>query len=293
MIPIERPPETAGFFIMVEYPRINPYPQLRDWRNNQYPLASGSNLRNELAHMLGYPKLTDPFQLAAAGQGENKTQNEAAMESKSHPALLPLRRSNESPPLMLELARDKLHAIILNVKHTSIQTADSVWGIDIAPNRTGDLPHTEYIFQKPRDQLGREAILEQLMKGSLVNAHLLSISGIAKAQLPVGGKVEYSYYLMITDLGELAPDIELDGLEQRMIQNGHYAGGFSTSDVYAGNIRIVKPPSFYRIHVLEYAHEVPENRVRSGHLLSRQIMLELSRDSTNYPRVLAASLGLL
>lgn len=297
-IRVERTPPRRDFFVMVEFSRLAPNPHLRDWRNARSPIVSNSEIRQEAARFIGIPVLTIPSAQARIAESEKRTQEKVAIENNGFTAVLPFRRSRISPPLMVELSLDKLMGLNESLVTTpmdlsSVTVIDSVWAVDPTPDHLENFPNSDFIIQKPVDERGRRAIFDILTQGIYLRAHLQSISGISRIQIKPDGSRNYSAYLMAVDLGELNPDINLEKLEQRMIANGHFAGGFSTIDVHLNEMNIIIPPPYYRITIFEYADRGPTNRIVSGRLLNQRTMLELANGSENLSQLLAVSLGLI
>ena len=281
---------------MVETP-YNPY--LRDQINGLPPVVTSAKIKIEAARSSGLPYVSpEIFELIDHGKAEDRTQEKAARGSRSHPAIMPPFREANSPLLILEIATDKArHAaeqIISNkLRFTSIVALDSTWATDATPENLTDLPESVRLIQKPKDKRGVELIITHLKERAEKEETLQSLSGICVVRILDGGFLEFNQSLIIVDHGKLNPNANWDMLLNMLRVNHHYAGGFSSIDLYNSSLGLVVPNKFVRVMVLNGGLRNNDRIPLLGSFIRRSYLFEISRDPANWPQIVGLSLGII
>jgi hypothetical protein len=277
--------------------RYNPY--LRDQKNGLPYLVTSAEIKKEAARSFGLPCVRDGiFELIDHGEVENRTQEKAAKDSRSHPAIMPPFREANSPFLPLEIATDKArHAaneiILKQLPLTSIVALDSTWATDATPENLTDLPESVRLIQKPKDKIGVELILTHLKERAKKGETLQSLSGICEVRILDRGFLEFNQSLIIVDHGKLNPNANWDMLLNMLRVNHHYAGGFSSIDLYSSSLGLVVPNEFVRVMVLNGGLRSNDRIPPLGSFIRRSSLFEISPDPANWPQIVALSLGII
>jgi len=281
---------------MVEIPlKYNPY--LSDQGNGLPYLATSAGIKIEAARSFGLPYVSpDIFELIDHSNVEDRTQEKAA--NGSHPAIMPPFREANSPLLILEIATDKARhvaeQIISNkLPFTSIVALDSVWATDATPENLTDLPESVRLIQKPKDKRGAELIITHLKKRAENRETLQSLSGICVVRILDGGLFEFNQSLIIVDYGKLNPNAKWDMLLNMLRVNHHYAGGFSSTDLYNSSLGLVVPNEFVRVMVLNGGLRSNDRIPPLGSFIRRSSLFEISPDPANWPQIVGLSLGII
>ena len=281
---------------MVEIPlRYNPY--LRDQINGLPSVVTSAEIKIEAARSFGLPYAPpEIFKLIDHGEVENGTQEKAA--KGSHPAIMPPFREANSPLLILEIATDKArHAaeqIISNkLPFTSIVALDSTWATDATPENLTDLPESVRLIQKPKDKRGVELIITHLKERAKKGETLQSLSGICVVRILDGGLFEFNQSLIIVDHGKLNPNPNWDMLLNMLRVNHHYAGGFSSTDLYNYSLGLVLPNEFVRVMVLNGGLRSNDRIPPLGSFIRKSSLFEISPDPANWPQIVGLSLGII
>jgi hypothetical protein len=281
---------------MVEIPlRYNPY--LRDQRNRLPYLATSAEIKIEAARFSGLPYvLPNIFELIDHSNAEDRTQEKAA--NGSHLAIMPPFREANSPLLPLEIATDKArHAAVKIIPNElpfpSIVSLDSAWATDATPENLTDLPESVRLIQKPKDKRGAELILTHFKERAKKGETLQSLSGICVVRILDGGLFEFNQSLIIVDHGKLNPNANWEMLSNMLLVNHHYAGGFSSIDLYNSSLGLVVPNKFVRVAVLNGGLRSNDRIPSFGSFIRRSSLFEISPDPANWPQIVALSLGII
>jgi hypothetical protein len=281
---------------MVEIPlRYNPY--LRDQRNRLPYLATSAGIKIEAARFFGLPYVSpNIFESIDHSNVEDRTQEKAA--NGYHSAIMPPFREANSPLLILEIATDKArHAaeqIISNkLPFTSIVSLDSTWATDATPENLTDLPESVRLIQKPKNKRGAELILTHLKERAEKEESLQSLSGICVVRILDGGLFEFNQSLIIVDYGKLNPNANWEMLSNMLLVNHHYAGGFSSTDLYNSSLELVVPNEFVRVMVLNGGLRSNDRIPPLGSFIRKSSLFEISPDPANWPQIVGLSLGVI
>ncbi len=269
---------------------FNPYK--RGYDNALPYLITTSNLRAELAQLAGLSVWDINH------DAEERTQQKALDESGlKSTVVLPYRRGNNqnSPPFPVELSIDKAMASWEKIKKickekneappSGIVAIDSTWVVELPGIGS-------FVLQKPKDKFAEEALLRFLYEASFGGARLKSVSGITRIKSDITGKkIEYSTYMIEVDLGVLDPNLCLGSLKQRIDDNGHYAGGFSSIDIFGGLLDLVELDEKINIIIHNFG-EGRSDRIVPPHSKD-SFTLTLANDSSNRETLIMLSLGLI
>lgn len=273
---------------------INPY-----YDRQNVILVTSSIIRVQFAKESGIKAVS----INLTNDPEKETQKKAAREIgyETH-GFLPVKRDKSSPSLPLELAIDKARSIVdcintedgsnFNPEGKSIITVDSVYKITF-PN--GE----ELILQKPQNKEDQKNILEILRTGMEVGARISNLTGICRIDFSINkdpSPPKFSAWTLELDFGVLQRNFQiLDELKRRMIDNGHYASGFSSVDLFSGFFHLASLERQFKIKIRQFLNQSDYYRI-SPEIIERQglggIDFQLSNDPSNYKKIIALTLGI-
>ncbi|GAB4218934.1 MAG: hypothetical protein Fur009_2540 [Candidatus Microgenomates bacterium] len=288
-----------------------PNPYQRDYSNGLPIVISSSSIRGELARRSKlpfntlHPVLLDIIK-KAIDEAELRTQKQIINERDIHHSVFPAIRDDGSPVTVLELATDKAKVAgetILKLKNhwqenwgeppTSLSLVDSAWAIDLTPENPDDLNLDAVLIQKPKDEQGIKNIIENLKAGALRDGHLQSVTGICQVEI-IDGKLYYNHSLVVVDYGRINPNFNWQELVNLMKNNGHFAGGFSTIDLFRDFKDLVIFEPFAKIQIISSPEFKADKTVPPWDEFSKnQQKFYLSSDATNIEQLIAISIGLV
>jgi len=252
-------------------------------------LITTSSIREELAGNFGIRSLS------LQTDSEERTQKKIKQEHNGG-CLTPFRRSPNSPPIPLELAIDKAGSIRdYNSEQHLFFTADSCWSILYPAGNPffPDIPDNEVLIHKPKDEEDRSRVIEVLKMAAIQGANLRSVSGVALVRRGVDKEFELTPLLVSIDYGTINPQMDLASLEQRLRDNGHWAGGLDSFTLLRD-----EPPhiitSNTRREVVVTIQEFDQEedwRIRRG--VINFLRYPLSFDPTNFTQLSAFSVGII
>lgn len=178
----------------------------------------------------------------------------------------------------------------------AIAAVDSAWAIDLTPDNPDDLNHEAVIIQKPKDEEGIGKIINELQIASQNGGRLQSVSGICIAQIGSDGNIYYKHAFAVVDYGRINPDFDWDKLANLMRENGNFAGGLSTVDLFRNFRDLFIPDSdgMAKLTIISEREFKGNKRVSSWEKFSRnQQQFELSIDETNIETLISLSVGLV
>jgi len=279
--------------------RLSPHEGIRilDFSNGFPTLVTQSSIRKEVAEKLGLPVDSSED----VGRNEKSLQMSSIEDSQLFPGLTPLRINANSPPLPVVLAVDKAK-VYLEKKgekaNLNFFCIDSAWGFTLPETLADDLGEKEILIHKPQS-VSDLIQLFLIMKNH--HAKLESISGVVQYQNGFFSKK--SIRVVFPSLRE---DLDLEKLGRIMGDNGNFAAGLSSSLILEHPDWFFKEGDKVEIIIEDYDQilVVDKNltdkefkeKSDSSYIppySGRKEQHILSFDSTNYPSIMKASLGLL
>ncbi|MGB9883305.1 MAG: hypothetical protein ACPLRN_02205 [Microgenomates group bacterium] len=280
---------------------------------NELPiLISSSPIRREMAGFSHlpvnnlHPDVLEEI-LRTIDKAERRTQEQIINENGIHHSVFPVVRSDCSPITVLELATDKAKAAAEKINKlkshwrkewgeppTSLALVDSAWGVDLTPENPDDLNTEAVIIQKPKDQKGLENIVETLRLASTQGGHLQSVSGICRVEISPDGKLIFQHSLVVVDYGRLNPDFDWQKLANLIADNGHFAGGLSTINLFQDFPDLIIPNSYAKVQMIVSPESINDKTVLPWReFVKNQQIFYLSLDVTNIEQLIAMSVGLV
>jgi len=176
----------------------------------------------------------------------------------------------------------------------AIVAVDSAWAIDLTPDNPDDLNHEAVIIQKPKDEEGIGKIINELQIASQNGGRLQSVSGICIAQIGSDGEIYYKHAFVVVDDGRINPDFDWQKLKNLMKDNGHFAGGLSTKDLFRDFKDLVIFEPYVKVQIISSSGFKHDKIVPPWNEFSKnQRIFYLSQDGTNIEQLIAMSVGLV
>lgn len=278
-------------------------------KNNELPtLITGSVLKQEVAKTAKIPVANEKFRgllLPITDRAEARTQGQIIHETGNHHVILPPKREPNSPISVLELATDKAQAaaqsILKQIKVNPFESypqtivcVDSAWGLGDFLNFNHPVDPNHFLLQKPKDQIGIELIIENLKQAADLGWPIQSVSGICVVYLnpsDPNNPLEYNQSLMVVNYGVVNPNFPWDYLANKIKKNGHYAAGFSSTEIFHDPL-LVSFNRFFDAWILNYGRR-KNKRIPNGAFINSGHILRVYSDITNLPFIIASSLGLI
>lgn len=278
-------------------------------KNNELPtLITGSGLKQEVAQTARIPVAKAPllqWLSPIIDEAERRTQAKISQETGNHHVILPSKRETDSPISVLELATDKAQAaalallkrIKINSNESyppSVVCIDSAWGLGDFLNFNHPVDSNHILLQKPKEQAGIKLIIENLKQAADLGWPIQSVSGICVVYLnpsDPNNPLEYNQSLMVVNYGVVNPNFPWDYLANKIKKNGHYAAGFSSTEIFHDPL-LVLFNRFFDVWILNYGRR-KNKRIPNGAFINSGHILRVYSDITNLPFIIASSLGLI